>query len=199
VIICAQVKDYTTPREAPTLSSKIRNRNAHIANGNTSNMSSPSQTRTGTALKSHTSSIQRRNLIPGAVHRKRKANDVDKENAEPLVNLQSGQQWSSKRRRKRSSTSEHEETWCPPKDRRQSRAVSTTTQSSQTLPSQFQVTRQVSHSDLQQLQLDTNSSDTTMRLFAHFMRRSTGVNRIIEPNYEPHLVDLHTLFTEFTK
>ena len=82
------------------------------------------------------------------------------------------------------------------KDKRQSRAVSTSTQSSQTLPSQYQITRQISHSDLQQLQLDTNSSDTTMRILATFMRRATGVNRLIEPNYKHHLVDLHTIFTD---
>ena len=47
-----------------------------------------------------------------------------------------------------------------------------------------------------QLQLDTNSSDSAMRIIDNFIRSATQVNRIIEPNYEPHLIDLHTVFTD---
>ena len=84
------------------MSSKIRNRNAHITNGNCAMPSpTPSKTRSGAAAKLHVSHIQRCNLIPGAMHRKRKANISDKENDEPPVRLPSGRQWSSKRRRKR--------------------------------------------------------------------------------------------------
>ena len=35
-----------------------------------------------------------------------------------------------------------------------------------------------------------------MRTIASFIRRATQVNRIIEPNYEPHLIDLHTIFRD---
>ena len=59
----------------------------------------------------------------------------------------------------------------------------------------LQVTTQVSHSAMQKLQLSRNFSDSDMRLVAAFMRRSTGVNRIIEPNYEPYLVQLHRIFS----
>ena len=140
------------------------------------------------------------NLIPSAVHltepqQKRKADVVDKENVDP--SLPSGHQLCANGRQK---VSHETEVWSPPpKAGRQSRAVSTSTQSTQstqTLQSQFQIAEQITHADMQQLQLDTNSSDRQMRIIANFIRRKTQVNRIIEPNYEPHLIDLHTLFTD---
>ncbi len=84
----------------------------------------------------------------------------------------------------------------PPKKVKRARAVRTRTVSTQTSSEQFFVAKQVPHASLLQLQLDANLTDTQMRKITHLIRTSTEVNRIIAPNYEPYLTQLHRLFAD---
>ena len=162
---------------------------AHAANGNS--VQSPSKTRSAAASISHGKHTQLNNLIPQP-----KAPLVaDKENRSPhFFNNPDRNRKSSKKKRR--SSHEADPDWQPPAAKRHKRVISTSSISTQTQASSFQLLGQVSHSDMLSLQLGGGFSDRQMKLIASTFRASTKVTRLIEPNYEPFLQQLHQLFTD---
>ena len=140
--------------------------------------------------------MQLANLIP-----KRRQQSANSENSPPNSNTATKYDFSSVRKiRKRKADDSDDDIFTqsvvrkPPK--RPTPATRTVASQTSAVGSQFFVVQQVQHQSLLNLQLTADLSDNQMLKIAHMMRESLGVNRIISPNYEPHLIQLKRLLED---
>ena len=160
----------------------------------------PSKTRAGTAALQHGRNKKLQNLVHFG--------GKSKENRDPRLQQQTVQFFQlsrrEKKRKKLSVSTDTDDVWKPktdfkkPKlntDFKKPKLNTSSSVGSQTNTANFIDSHQISHSDLLNLQLDGNFSDTQMRIIARFIRKKTR-SSIIEPCYEIALTRQHDIFTD---